>query len=363
MLIRSSRAIRPIRKHMICFCSTTAYKHNNINQTSNRKQSTSVSATTNSDGESSFYESLNSPRHILAPMVAQSDLPFRLMCEQLYNVDLSYTQMIHAYNFVEPNGEIFRTNHLDVYDQSIVRDVLLGKEDSSVLMKTPSQSNAIKGLSESDIEQSRRRILAAIAKKTGISNGDIPPIKRTIVQIAGHNPDIAVRAANMILERSGDAVAGIDLNLGCPQSIARKGKYGSFLHDEDPEATYNVLSALRSNLPNEIGVTAKIRLPPTQADADSGKLGNMSQTDRPQTIDERMKCLIDCGVDLITVHGRTRFENKVAVKAANWNAIHQATHVAREYSGNSNYPIFANGGIEFGQDIQRCLESTLASGV
>ena len=199
MLIRSSRAIRPIRKH-ICFCSATS------KQISNRKQSTSVSATTNSDGESSFYESLNSPRHILAPMVAQSDLPFRLMCEQLYNVDLSYTQMIHAYNFVEPNGEIFRTNHLDVYDQSTVRDVLLGKEDSSVLMITPSQSNAIKGLSESDIEQSRRRILAAIAKKTGNSNGDIPPIKRTIVQIAGHNPDIAVRAANMILERSGDTV-------------------------------------------------------------------------------------------------------------------------------------------------------------
>ena len=124
-----------------------------------------------------------------------------------------------------------------------------------------------------------------------------------------------------------------------------------------------MLSALRSNLPNEIGVTAKIRLPPTQADADSGKLGNMSQSGRPQTIDERMKNLIDCGVDLITVHGRTRFENKVAVKAADWDAIQQATSVAREYSGNSNYPIFANGGIEFGRDIQRCRDSTQASGV
>ena len=200
MLIRSS-AVKLIRKHMICFCPT------NSKQTSNCRQST-ISAT-NSDGESSFYERLNSPRHVLAPMVAQSDLPFRLMCEQLYNVDLSYTQMIHAYNFVEPNGEIFRTNHLDVYDQSTVRDVLLGKEDSSVLRNAPSQSNAIKGLSDFDIEQSRKRILTAIANKTGNSNGDIPPIKRTIVQIAGHNPDIAVRAANMILERAGDAlVAG-----------------------------------------------------------------------------------------------------------------------------------------------------------
>jgi len=210
MLMKCSRAIKPIRKHMLCFCSTS-YEYNTIiYQTSNRKQSTSVSAAANSDGESSFYESLNSPKHILAPMVAQSDLPFRLMCEQLYNVDLSYTQMIHAYNFVEPNGEIFRTNHLDVYDQSTVRDVLLGKEDSSALMNTPSQSNAIKGLSDFDIEQSRKRILTAIAKKTGSNiDGDILPIKKTIVQIAGHNPDIAVRAANMILERAGDAlVAG-----------------------------------------------------------------------------------------------------------------------------------------------------------
>ena len=348
---------------MMCFCPTTSKHEHKICQSSNSRRSISISATTNSDEETSFYKRLNSPKHILAPMVAQSDLPFRLMCEQLYNVDLSYTQMIHAYNFVEPNGDIFRTNHLDVYDHSTVRNVLLGIEDSSVLMKAPSQSNAIKGLSESDIEQSRMRILAAIAKQTGNSNGDIPPIKRTIVQIAGHNPNIAVRAANMILERAGaDAVAGVDLNLGCPQSIARKGKYGSFLHDEDPEVTYSVLSALRSNLPHEIGVTAKIRLPPTQDDANSGKL-NMSQSGRPQTIDERMKRLIDCGVDLITVHGRTRFENKVAVKAANWDAIQQATSVAREYSGNSNYPIFANGGIEFGQDIQRCLDSTQASGV
>ena len=179
----------------------------------------------NFDGgaETSFYKRLNSPKNILAPMVAQSDLPFRLMCEQLFDVDLSYTQMIHAYNFIEPNGETFRRNHLDVYPQSTVRDILLGKEDGRVLIKTLAQDNSIQGLSEIEIEQSRERILAAIAKRQGGTSTPTIGVKPTIVQIAAHDPDVAVEAANQILDRSdsmgssGDdisPVAGIDLNLG-----------------------------------------------------------------------------------------------------------------------------------------------------
>ena len=66
---------------------------------------------------------------------------------------------------------------------------------------------------------------------------------------------------------------------------------------------------------------------------------------------------------MITVHGRTRFENKVTTAAADWDSIRQATDIARAYSGDSNYPIFSNGGIEFGSDIQKCLDVTKASGV
>eukprot|EP00578_Thalassiosira_sp_NH16_P017077 CAMPEP_0181129226 /NCGR_PEP_ID=MMETSP1071-20121207/29209_1 /TAXON_ID=35127 /ORGANISM="Thalassiosira sp., Strain NH16" /LENGTH=475 /DNA_ID=CAMNT_0023215199 /DNA_START=322 /DNA_END=1749 /DNA_ORIENTATION=+ len=305
-------------------------------------------------------------------MVAQSDLPFRLMCEQLYNVDLSYTQMIHAVNFIEKNGETFRTNHLDVYPQSTVRDILSGKEGGSVLLVSPPQSTALKGLSANDIEQSRMRILAAIGKSKGSDTSYDQEVRmpKTVVQIAAHDPDVAVEAAMMILERSGSSelfqngatspVAAIDLNLGCPQSIARKGRYGSFLHDESPQLTYKVLTKLRSKLPKEIGVTAKIRLPPTQAHADAGKLGNNIG---PQTIDERIRCLIDCGVDLITVHGRTRFENKVAVGAADWDAVRACVDSARVYSGDTNYPVLANGGIEFAEDVQKCLDITNASGV
>ena len=151
---------------------------------------------------------------------------------------------------------------------------------------------------------------------------------------------------------------------GCPQGIARKGRYGSFLHDEFPELTYNILAKLRSDVPRQIGITAKIRLPPTASDVDAGRLGNISRLDNaPQTIDERMRCLIDSGVDLITVHGRTRFENKVAVGPADWTSIRQCVETARACTGDAHYPIFSNGGIEFWEDVNKCLDGTNASGV
>ena len=149
--------------------------------------------------------------------------------------------------------------------------------------------------------------------------------------------------------------------IGCPQAIARKGKYGAFLHDEFPESAYSVLKSLRSALPPEIGLTAKVRLPPTPADASAGRLGPKAPT--PPTPEERIERLIDCGVDLITVHGRSRFENKVTVGAANWEAIQSCVAAARSYSGNDQYPIFANGGIETLDDVYNCLQKTGASGV
>lgn len=128
--------------------------------------------------------------------------------------------------------------------------------------------------------------------------------------------------------------------------------------------TYNVLAKLRSNLPQQIGVTAKIRLPPTQGDADAGRLGNISGVGNgPQTKDERMRCLINCGVDLITVHGRTRFENKVTVGGADWKSVRQCVETARVCSGDEHYPIFSNGGIECWEDVHKCLDRTNASGV
>ncbi len=216
-------SIARMEKSQLCFCWRTQ-RHQRILRTL-------ILAENNIHNEArlssmNFYQRLNSPKNILAPMVAQSDLPFRLMCEQLYNVDLSYCPMIHAFNFIKPGCETFRTNHLDVYPYPNVKDVLLGKKDGNDLIVTPSQKYAMAGLDHCEIEQARTRILSTIAERKGVQVVSETTIdsKPTVVQIAAHDPDVAIKAAMAILERSasmgslnpGDActVAAIDLNLG-----------------------------------------------------------------------------------------------------------------------------------------------------
>ena len=57
-----------------------------------------------------------------------------------------------------------------------------------------------------------------------------------------------------------DAIVAVDLNFGCPQGIARKGRYGAFLMDE-PDVMVALVQTLAKEL--SVPVTAKLRLLPT----------------------------------------------------------------------------------------------------
>eukprot|EP00978_Attheya_sp_CCMP212_P000793 scaffold1654_cov45-Attheya_sp.AAC.1 len=241
--------------------------------------------------------------------------------------------MIHATNFVR--DKTFQANHLDVYDTS----------SSGWYTNLPplleSQKAALVGLEDYRTELFDKHDMDADSTTHTIRDAPL------VVQIAGHDPDTMLEAAQLILERAApNAVQGIDVNLGCPQTIARKGNYGAHLLEQDLDQACRVIHKLRTHLPFQVGVSAKIRLPLEERD-----------------LDHRIASLVHAGADLLTVHGRTLVENKTAVQHCKLDQIARAVQIARQTSGNPTYPVVANGGIEFASDIPRILETTGASAV
>jgi hypothetical protein len=79
-----------------------------------------------------------------------------------------------------------------------------------------------------------------------------------IAQFAGHDPATVLAAARLVEGK----VSAMDLNFGCPQGIARKGRYGAFLLEETA-LLVGIVSALHAAL--RVPVTCKIRVLPTLA--------------------------------------------------------------------------------------------------
>jgi len=218
-----------------------------------------------------WWQSIGSPRTVCAPMVDQSEKAFRMLCREL-GTTLAYTPMMHARLFTEVPE--YRRLHFD-----------------------PEPS-------------------------------DTP----LIGQLAGHDPEIVLKAARMIE----DQVDAVDLNFGCPQGIARKGRYGAFLLDE-PDVMVSLVSTLSRGL--SVPVTAKLRLLPS----------------RPASLD-LLRRLEDAGASVLALHGRTRDQNKQYCGAADWGAIREAVDAV-------SIPVVANGGIASLADVEACLETTGAAAV
>lgn len=154
------------------------------------------------------------------------------------------------------------------------------------------------------------------------------------VQFCANNPSELLEAALYVAPFC-DA---IDLNLGCPQGIARKGHYGAFLQ-EDQELIYNLINTLHINLP--VPVTAKIRI----------------LESKEETLKYAEK-ILSAGASILTVHGRHRDQKSHMTGLADWSVIRYL---------RDNLPketvLFANGNILRREDIDRCLEETGADAV
>lgn len=160
----------------------------------------------------------------------------------------------------------------------------------------------------------------------------VPEDRPLVVQFCSNEPLYLLRAAKFVEGRC-DAV---DINLGCPQNIARKGNYGAFLMDH-PDIVFELVSTLHKYL--KLPVFCKIRIFPSADD----------------TI-KFAKMLESAGCQLLTVHGRTKEQKGHQQGLADWDII-------RRIKEELSIPVIANGNIREYSDVQKSLDATKADGV
>jgi len=151
-------------------------------------------------------------------------------------------------------------------------------------------------------------------------------------QFWGNDPDTLLEACKYVEDQC-DAV---DINLGWPQGIARKGNYGSFLL-EQTELVLSLVKKLHENL--KIPVTCKIRCLRTEE----------------ETLDLCRK-IEAAGWSVLTVHGRLKEHKKNLIGPASWEII-------KKIKETLSIPVIANGGIRSLKDVEKCLEYTGCDGV
>lgn len=153
-----------------------------------------------------------------------------------------------------------------------------------------------------------------------------------IAQFAGHNPQTLLAAAKIIQ----DKVDAVDINLGCPQHIAKRGHYGAYLQDE-----WDLVASMVKLLHDELSVpvTCKIRIFP----------------DVEKSI-KYAKMLEASGCQILTVHGRTREQKGHNSGLADWEQI-------KRIKESVSIPVFANGNILYYRDIKACMDFTGVDGV
>lgn len=153
------------------------------------------------------------------------------------------------------------------------------------------------------------------------------------VQLAGCEPRTMAEAAKLNEDLGAPL---IDINFGCPAKKIVNNEAGSALMRDETRAA-KILEAVVGAV--KIPVTLKMRMGWDHEHLNAPRLAKIAE---------------DCGIRMITVHGRTRSQFYGGV--ADWGFIRQVKEAVR-------VPIIANGDIVDVRDAARALEFSGADGV
>ena len=162
-----------------------------------------------------------------------------------------------------------------------------------------------------------------------------PEVERPLsVQIFGSEKVRMADAAEIAVDHGADI---IDINCGCPApKVVRKGG-GADLHRDIPRLV-TILDAVRERI-GDVPLTLKMR-----SGWDDTQLNAVDVA----------KAAVDCGVQMLAIHGRTRVQ--LYTGQADWDIIGEVAEAV-------DVPVVGSGDILTHEDAQRHLERTGCAGV